>query len=84
MLHADLHRGKLRRQEADIKKHTGDRVPNARVAEQAPVAHPLSRTLDLEALRQPQMADSGVNAVFGRWPGDETDEEIFDALRELS
>jgi hypothetical protein len=42
------------------------------------------RTLDLSALRQPQDRHSGVNAVIGRWPGNESEEEIIAALRELS
>jgi hypothetical protein len=34
--------------------------------------------------RQPQGPRSGVNAIIGRWPGDETEEEIASALLELS
>ena len=50
----------------------------------ARVPAPLFRLMDSGSLRQPQGPRSGVNAVFGRWPGDETDEEIAAALRELS
>jgi hypothetical protein len=32
--------------------------------------------LDLRSLRKPQGARSGVNAIFGKWPGDESDEEF--------
>ncbi|HZU37228.1 MAG TPA: hypothetical protein VFA18_15000 [Gemmataceae bacterium] len=35
-----------------------------------------------DALRQPNKG--GVTAIIGQWPGDETDEEIRQALRELS
>jgi hypothetical protein len=36
------------------------------------------------ALRQPQGPRSGINAIIGQWPGDETDEQIARALEELS
>ena len=34
--------------------------------------------------RRPQAATTGIHAIFGRWPGDETEEEILAALEELS
>jgi hypothetical protein len=34
--------------------------------------------------RQRQTRQTGVNAIIGRWPGDETDEEIEAALERLS
>lgn len=40
--------------------------------------------LDLEALRVPQGPDSGINAIIGKWPGDESDEQILALLEELS
>lgn len=40
--------------------------------------------LDLEALKQPQGSRTGVNAIVGRWPGEESDEDIARALHELS
>ena len=40
--------------------------------------------LDREALACPQDATSGVQAILGQWPGDESDDEIFAALDELS
>lgn len=40
--------------------------------------------LDLESLKQPQGPRTGVNAIVGRWPGEESDEEIARVLRELS
>lgn len=45
---------------------------------------PLFPPLDLVDLRVSQGARSGVAAIFGAWPGDETDEEVEAALRELS
>jgi hypothetical protein len=50
----------------------------------ARVPAPLFRIIDGANLRQPQGPRSGVNAIIGRWPGEETDEEIAGALRELS
>lgn len=34
--------------------------------------------------RQPQDPDSGLNAILGQWPGDETDDEIAAELEHLS
>ena len=34
--------------------------------------------------RQPQGPDSGLNAILGQWPGDETDDEIAAELENLS
>jgi hypothetical protein len=45
---------------------------------------PLFGVMDAASLREPQGPRSGVNAVIGHWPGDESDEEIATALRELS
>jgi antitoxin MazE len=45
---------------------------------------PLVRKLDHRALHKPQGPDSGINAIFGRLPGDESDEEIIALLDELS
>jgi hypothetical protein len=36
------------------------------------------------SLRHPQGPRTGVNAIIGQWPGTETDEEIAQALEELS
>ena len=49
----------------------------------ARVPAPLFRGADTPSLRQPQGLRSGVNAIIGRWPGDET-EELAAALKELS
>ena len=50
----------------------------------ARIPTPLFRDLDSAALRQPQGQRSGVNAIIGRWPGEESDDAIAAALRELS
>ena len=50
----------------------------------ARVPAPLFRVMDAANLREPQGPRSGVNAIIGRWPGEESDEEIAAALRELS
>lgn len=71
--------GALLRIEAESVEPAG---PDAAVWARTPT--PLFRVMDSATLRQPQGPRSGVNAVVGRWPGDETDEEIAAALRELS
>jgi hypothetical protein len=40
--------------------------------------------LDERTLRQPQGSRSGVAAIFGQLPGDESDDEIIEALDLLS
>jgi hypothetical protein len=52
--------------------------------DQQPVEQrPLVRKLDLEALYQPQGPSSGINAIIGKWPFEEgEDEEQFIALIE--
>lgn len=40
--------------------------------------------LDVSKLRKPQGPRSGMAAIMGQWPGDETDEEIAAALEHLS
>jgi hypothetical protein len=45
---------------------------------------PLFSTLDTRALHRSQGPKSGVAAVFGRWPGDESDEEVEALLAEMS
>ncbi len=46
----------------------------------------LAPVVDLAAaqLRRHQGPRSGLSAVFGRWPGDESDEEVFTALEQSS
>ena len=43
-----------------------------------------SSRLDPNRLRMPQGARSGMAAIMGRWPGDETEEEIEQALERVS
>jgi hypothetical protein len=43
-------------------------------------AQPLSR----HQLFQPQDPGTGINAVIGKWPGDESEEEFLAALAEMS
>ncbi len=42
------------------------------------------KKFDPNILHQPQGPDSGLNAVMGKWPGDESDEEILALLEEMS
>jgi len=36
-----------------------------------------------EMVRRPQTPTTGLGAIIGQWPGDETDEEIAEGLRGL-
>jgi hypothetical protein len=45
---------------------------------------PLLVEIDPRELRKPQGPKSGLAAIIGQWPGDETDEEVLAALAELS
>ncbi|WP_309892003.1 hypothetical protein [Archangium sp.] len=45
---------------------------------------PLLTPLDTRSLRVPQDERSGLNAIYGRWPGDESEEELVAALEALS
>lgn len=71
--------GGLLRIEAEAIEPAG-----ANAAIWARVPAPLFRVMDAGNLRQPQGPRSGVNAVIGHWPGDESDDEVAAALRELS
>ena len=42
-----------------------------------------SSRLAQSALHQPQTPETGLGAIIGKWPGDETDEEIAEALQGL-
>jgi len=48
------------------------------------VPTPLYRPFKLDDFKVPQDKNSGMSAIYGKWPGDETDEEILKALEELS
>lgn len=45
---------------------------------------PIGGPLEPRELRVPQPPRSGLNAIIGRWPGDESEAEIAAALGELS
>jgi len=45
---------------------------------------PLRSGFAPQELRRPQGPRSGVNALIGQWPGDESDEEILAALADIS
>jgi hypothetical protein len=44
----------------------------------------LVRRLDRKALHRPQGPNSGINAIIGRIPADDDDEEIIALLQKLS
>ncbi len=48
------------------------------------VPKPAMAPLDLRSLRVPQGPRSGINAIWGQWPGDESDAEFLAAMQELS
>jgi len=47
------------------------------------VPEPLGVDIDMQALQKPQGPHSGINAFFGLWPGDESDEEWNAMIEEL-
>jgi hypothetical protein len=71
-----------------MKRHairlTGSRAKGARLSVLSMEPKPLFPTLDTRALHRSQGPKSGVAAVFGRWPGDESDEEVEALLAEMS
>ena len=73
-------------QEAVTKQHTtrltGARAQGARIP--AGVPTPLFHPIDVAELRRPQGRRSGVNAIIGKWPGDEGDAEFAAAVKALS
>jgi uncharacterized protein with NRDE domain len=38
---------------------------------------------DLREVLREQQHKKGVGAIFGKWPGDESDEQIAEAMREI-
>ncbi len=54
------------------------------VRTQSPQQRVLVRRLDRRALHRPQGPDSGINAIFGRIPAEDDDEEVIALLEELS
>ena len=57
----------------------GSAVPGEELFEEVPRSHPW----DFIPPSIPQDALTGVNAFFGTWPGDETDEELLAALKAI-
>ena len=51
-----------------------------------PFRRPLVGKLDINALHQPQGPDSGINAIIGKWPGDDdlSEEEFIALVEEIS
>lgn len=45
---------------------------------------PLLAPLDIRSLRVSQDALSGIHAIYGQWPGDESEEELLAAIEEMS
>ena len=72
--------GRMLRIDADIVKQA--KPDESAIWSQMP--RPRGRPLVAAELWVPQDSSSGVAAIIGKWPGDETDEEIEVALRELS
>ena len=64
----------------DIGKKVGIDMEVVVVSEDIPFNEPTAQSNS----RQPQGPDSGLNAVLGKWPGDETDDEIAAELESLS
>jgi len=48
------------------------------------VPRPVRKTFDLRQVLREQEHKKGLSAIFGKWPGNETDEQIQEALKELS
>lgn len=44
---------------------------------------PAPTRIDLRAAHQVQAANTGLSAVYGKWPGDETEDELLAALKDL-
>lgn len=57
---------------------------NGEIHSRSPQPRVLVRRLDRQALYRPQGPDSGINAIFGRIPADDDDEEVIALLEELS
>jgi hypothetical protein len=65
----------------------GEEIPDEEeelLQAQPPLRTGILKKFDPRILDRPQGPDSGLNAVMGKWPGDETDEEVLAMLEELS
>jgi hypothetical protein len=45
------------------------------------IPKPIDRRIDSRSLLQPQTPSTGVGAIFGTWPGDETDDDLLRMLK---
>lgn len=73
-------RGRVQRIEAEHIAPADERA----LAMWQQIPMPMGATPAPGELRRPQGPDSGLNAIFGQWPGDESDEALITALDELS
>jgi hypothetical protein len=48
------------------------------------VPKPSRKRFDLREVLREQSSKGGIAAIMGKWPGDETDEEVATALAEMS
>lgn len=72
--------GTLLRVDADLLQPGGDE--DLAMWSETPL--PLFDVADARDLRRPQGPCTGINSIIGAWPGDETDDEVFDMLEEMS
>jgi len=72
-------RARLSENTSSVKEDREREVHN-----QSPPQRVLVRRLDRRALYRPQGPDSGINAIIGRIPAEDDDEEVIAALEELS
>ena len=59
-------------------------APPELLVDETPVAGARMSPTDLQQLHQAQSYKKGLLAIYGKWPGDESDEEVERALNELS
>lgn len=59
-------------------------LPTGQEAFFSAIPKPVRKQFDLRETVREQQRKLGVAAIFGKWPGEETDEEIEQALKELS
>jgi hypothetical protein len=72
--------GSLLRVDADLLQPGGDED----LSMWSETPRPLFGVTDVPELRRPQGPRTGINAIIGAWPGDETDDEVFAMLEEMS
>lgn len=63
---------------------TAIEAANGDVRVWAEMPRPLFAAMDAAQLRAPQGPRSGINAIIGHWPGEETDDVVRQALERLS